>query len=127
MAALVAALVFGAGWMTRGWRDASQREDDLRDQAAAQAREDARRQGVALAYTERLTQIEASYASVPAWWVWFVAERGVLRDLDVGPVGLCIWSSWNAATSAESCTAGAPGPGVAGAAERATGTPDGQP
>ena len=127
IAAVLAAVIFGAGWTTRGWRDASAREGALRQQAKVQAQDDIRRQGVAQAYTERLTLIETNYAALPDWWVWFVAERADLRDLDIGPVGLCIWTAWNAAASAESCTVSESAIDLAAPAQRTTGGSDGKP
>ena len=125
--ALTVAAIFIGGWTARGWRDASKREAIAAEEAKALARDDERRLGIAQAYTERLTLIETNYAAVPDWWWWFVAERGALRDVDVGPVGLCIWSAWNAATSPESCLAGQGADDVAATGQRPAGASDGEP
>lgn len=124
---MLAALLFSAGWVTRGWRDASAREGELRVQAAAQARDDERRQRIAVTYTQDLTLIEANYAALPSWWIVFVAERPGLDAVDIGPAGLCIWTSWNLAASAESCVSGEGPIDLAAPAEREAGAPDGQP
>lgn len=126
-AAVLAAVIFGAGWVTRGWRDASNREGELRVQAQAQALEDQRRQGIAVTYTQQLTVVEANYAALPEWWTWFVAERPALDGVDIGPVGLCIWSAWNAATSPESCLSGQGAIDLAAPTEREVRGSDGEP
>jgi len=127
LAAVLALALFSAGWMTRGWREASTREDEFNAQAQALAREDTRRQDIAVRYTLDLTALERNYGALPDWWIWFVATRPDLAAVDIGPVGLCLWTAWNAATSAEPCVSGEGAIDLAAPAQREAGGSDGQP
>lgn len=127
LAALLAIGLFAAGWMTRGWREASTREDAFNEQARALAAEDVRRQDIAVQYTKDLSALETGYDALPDWWILFVAQRPDLRVVDIGPFGLCIWTAWNGATSAEPCLPGESTEDPTTPAQRETGGSDGQP
>lgn len=127
IAAVLAVGLFAAGWMTRGWREASSRENEFNAQARALAAEDTRRQDIAVRYTQDLTVLETNYGALPDWWVWFVASRPDLAAVDIGPVGLCFWTAWNGAASAEPCVSGEGAIDLAAPAQRTAGGSDGQP
>ena len=128
VAAVASLLGFGAGWKVHGWRVAKQELRATQAEIRVVERESVRRRAISVKHAEQQREIEEFYADLPEWWRRIVDERPGLRDVELGPVGLCLWNAANAGPAGgdRSCAA-AEGGTVATGGERPAAGSDQEP